>query len=254
MRLACLDYGGAGPPILILPGLAGDAIEWAHTASWLTERARVLVLDARGQGHSERLPDDVSPEAHLADTAYVVEALDLPPVVVIGHSVGGQRALMLAGERPDLVRGLVVADSGPGSDDGEVVRAVGDYLRSWPTPFESREAALEFFGDPPLKAGAWADSLEQRDDGLWPRWDADLMERSLREAFVGREYWREWESIKCPTLIVLTLVSAEEGKKMAARLPQAELVGLSHEEHDLHLHHPDEWRQALTAFLDKVDG
>lgn len=252
VQLACLDYGGEGPPVLILPGLAGHAGEWGETASWLTGRARVLVLDARGQGHSERHPEDVSPEAQLADTAFAVEQIGIAPVVVIGHSVGGQRAIMLAAERPELVRALVVADSGPGSDDEEVVRIVRDDLASWPAPFESKEAAVEFFGGPSLKAEAWADGLEQREDGWWPRWEADLMGRSLHEAFVGREYWEQWEAIRCPTLVVRTLVSEKEGKEMDERLPQAQVVSLGHSSHDLHLHCPEEWRRALTAFLDEV--
>ena len=252
VHLACLDFSGEGPPVLILPGLAAHAGEWAETASWLTDRARVLVLDARGQGHSERHPDVVSPEAHLADTAFVVEQLGIAPVVVIGHSVGGQRALMLAGERPDLVRALVVADSGPGADeDAEgIVTAVRDDLASWPVPFESREAAIEFFGGPSLQAEAWADGLEQHEDGWWPRWDLDVMERSLREAFVGRDYWEQWEAIRCPTLVVRTLVSEGEAKEMGERLSHAEVVGLGHRDHDLHLHRPEEWREALTSFLD----
>jgi pimeloyl-ACP methyl ester carboxylesterase len=254
--LACLDYGGEGPPVLILPGLAGHAGEWDETASWLTERARVLVLDARGQGHSERRPQDVSPEAHLADTAFVLRELRIAPVILIGHSIGGQRAIMLAGEHPDLVRALVVADSGPGAEeDAEgIVKAVRDDLASWPAPFESKEAAIEFFGGPSLKAEAWADGLEQREDGWWPRWEVDLMERSLREGFVGRNYWEQWESIRCPVLGVRALVGEAEHREMAERLPGAELVSLGHNDHDLHLYEPGEWREVLTAFLDGLDG
>jgi pimeloyl-ACP methyl ester carboxylesterase len=252
--LAVLDYGGDGPPVLILPGLAGHAREWAHTADWLTERARVLVLDARGQGHSERLPEDVSPEAHLADTAFAIERLGIAPAVVIGHSIGGQRAIMVAGERPELVRALVVADSGPGSEDDaeEIVQGTRDYLASWPVPFASKEAAMEYFGGPSLKAEAWADGLEQREDGWCPRWDLDLMTRSLREGFVGRDYWTEWEAIQCPTLAVRTLVGEEEHREMAQRLPHAQLVALGHSNHDMHLYEPDQWRRALTDFLDSI--
>jgi pimeloyl-ACP methyl ester carboxylesterase len=254
VHLACLDYGGSGSPILILPGLAAHAREWAETASWLTDRGRVLVLDARGQGHSERFPDDVSPEAHLADTAFVIEQLGIAPATVIGHSIGGQRAIMLAGGRPELVRTLVVADSGPGADDDAeaIVEAVRDDLASWPAPFESKEAAIEFFGGPSLKAEAWADGLEERNGGWWPRWDLDLLERSLREAFVGRDYWREWESIRCPALAVRTLVGEDEHREMGERLPHAQLVPLGHSDHDLHLNHPEEWRRALTEFLDRI--
>jgi pimeloyl-ACP methyl ester carboxylesterase len=250
--LACLDYGGPGPPVLILPGLAGHAGEWAETASWLTERARVLVLDARGQGHSERHPGDVSPEANLADTVHVIERLDIAPVIVIGHSIGGQRAIQLAGERPDLVRALVVADSAPSEGDEETVIGTRDYLASWPIPFESKQAAVEHFGGPTLKAEAWADGLEQREDGWYPRWDLDVMTQSLRESFT-RDFWREWASIRCPVLAVRTLIPKEDHREMAERLPHAEFITLDHSDHDLHLHHPEEWRKALVRFLDSRD-
>ena len=101
-----------------------------------------------------------------------------------------------------------------------------DDLASWPAPFESKQAAIEFFGGPSLKAEAWADGLEERNGGWWPRWDLDLLERSLREAFVGRDYWREWESIRCPVLAVRTLVDEDEHREMGERLPHAQLVPL----------------------------
>ena len=251
VSLACLDYGGEGPPVLILPGLGGHAGEWAETAGWLTERARVLVLDARGQGHSERHPDDVSPEAHVADTAFVIEQLGIAPAILIGHSLGGQRALMLAGEQPDLVRALVVADSAPREGDDETMDGTADYFDAWPKPFPSREAAIAHFGGPSLLAEMWADGLEERDGGLWPRWDAEVMGRTIREAF-SRDYWEQWEAIRCPTLGVRTLIGEDEHREMGERLPHAQFVALDHNEHDLHLHRPEEWRRALTGFLDGV--
>ena len=159
-QLACRDFGGRGPPVLLLHGLAGHAGEWAETASWLTERFRVLAPDARGHGRSERVPLDVSRAAHVADVVFVVERLQLGPVVLVGQSLGGHAALLAAAERPDLVRGLFVAEASPaGGDEGEVA-SVGKALASWPVPFPSREAAAEFFGGPSLRAEAWADGLE----------------------------------------------------------------------------------------------
>jgi hypothetical protein len=67
VRLAGLDFGGEGPAALLLHGLAGYAGEWAEAARWLTGRCRVLALDARGHGGSERSPADVSRAAHVAD-------------------------------------------------------------------------------------------------------------------------------------------------------------------------------------------
>ncbi|HWH96588.1 MAG TPA: alpha/beta hydrolase [Baekduia sp.] len=260
VRLAGIDFGGGGPPVLLLHGLAGYAGEWAQTAGWLTERARVVALDARGHGNSEPLPADVSRSAHVADAAFAVESLGLAPVVVVGQSLGGLTALLLAAERPDLVRGLVMVEAGAGgggdaSSHAANVAELGNSLRRWPVPFASRQAAVEFFGGPSLNAEAWAGGLARRDGGWWPRFDVDVMMRTLQEAD-SRSSWEQWERIGCPALVVrggdgsLPLADAEA---MVARARDAKLVEIADAQHDLHLDRPGEWREALSEFLDALD-
>lgn len=217
--------------MLLLHGLAGHAGEWAETARWLTERYRVVAVDARGHGHSERIPREVSRAAHVDDAVFVIERLGLGPVVLVGQSLGGHAALLVAAKRPDLVRGLVVADASPASGDDRAVVEVGEALAGWPVPFASR--------------------LEERDGGWWPRFDVGVMVRTLREA-VGWSYWPEWKSIRCPTLVVRAgdgVVSAADAEAMADRLPQARLVELAGAQHDLHLDRPTEWREVVEEFL-----
>src|SRR5579863_449772 len=96
VRLACLDFGGRGPSVLLLHGLAGHAGEWAESARWMTARNHVVAFDARGHGQSQRVPVDVSRAAHVADTVFVVEKLGLAPVTLIGQSLGGLTALLVA--------------------------------------------------------------------------------------------------------------------------------------------------------------
>jgi pimeloyl-ACP methyl ester carboxylesterase len=259
VRLAGLDYGGDGPSVVLLHGLAGYAGEWAETAGWLTESCRVVALDARGHGGSERLPPEVSPGAHVADAVFAVERLGLGPVVVVGQSLGGRTALLLAAQRPDLVRGLVLADAGPaGADEADVVEVdlgrLEQSLRRWPVPFASREAAVEFFGGPSLNAEAWAGGLERRDGGWWPRFEIEVMVRTLREA-VSRSLWEDWERISCPSLVVRAgdgSVAPGDAQAMAARGQHARLVELAGAKHDLHLDHPAEWREALTEFVESL--
>ena len=255
MRLAGLDFGGDGPPVLLLHGLAGHAGEWADTAAWLARRARVVALDARGHGGSERVPADVSPAAHVDDAVFAVERLELGPAVLVGQSLGGHTALLVAAERPELVRGLVVAEASPdGGDDDGGGGEVGASLRRWPVPFASREAAVEFFGGPSLNAEAWADGLELRDGGWWPRFDVEVMVRTLEEAF-RRSYWEEWERIACPTLVVRAgsgAITAAHARAMTDRLPRARLVEVAGAGHDLHLDRPAEWRRVLSEFLDSL--
>ena len=189
---------------------------------------RVVAFDARGHGRSERAPADVSRAAHIADAAYVVEHLGLAPCVVVGQSLGGVTAILLAAGRPELVGALVVAEAAPIAPDEATIERVERWLAAWPVPFPDCAAAVEFFGGPSLWADAWADGLEQRDDGWWPRFELAQIVRTLRAAR-GETFWREWEAIHCPTLVVAGKdgsLPADVAAKMLELLPQSRLESI----------------------------
>jgi pimeloyl-ACP methyl ester carboxylesterase len=117
------------------------------------------------------------------------------------------------------------------------------------------KAAVAFFGGPSPSAEAWAGGLEQRDGGWWPRFDADVMARTLREA-TGRSYGDEWERISCPVLVVRAgrgQLSAADAQAMVAHGQRVELFELPQAGHDLHLDSPEGWRAAVSRFLGVLD-
>lgn len=259
VRLAVLDFGGSGREVVLLHGLAGHAGEWEDTARWLTDKYRVIAPDARGHGRSERHPTDVSRSSYVEDASFLIEQLARPPVILVGQSLGGQTALLLAAQRPDLVESLVLADAGPGGAGSTeaALQAANDLGRSllrWPVPFPDRDAAIAYFGGPSLAAEAWADGLVHEGQGLRPSFDVPLMVETLRQA-VSRSYWDEWKSIRCPTLVVRAGrgdIDQNELDMMSDLLPQAEMVELPGAKHDLHLDQPEEWRQVVLRFLRTV--
>jgi pimeloyl-ACP methyl ester carboxylesterase len=165
--------------------------EWAAVTASLGGRLRTLALEQRGRGRSERVPSDVSRAAYVDDIIAMVGSFCTDhPVCLVGQSLGGHTALLAASERPDLVGSLVVVEATAGGPDKAAVERVRGWLDSWPRPFASREEALEFFGGG-QQGDSWVAGLEQRDDGLWPRFDDEVMLDSLA-ACEKRSWWVEW--------------------------------------------------------------
>lgn len=253
--ISVADYGGSGSPVLLLHGLAGHAEEWSETtAEWLTENHRVVALDVRGHGGSERRPDDVSIDALVGDVVAALTQLGAP-VVLVGQSLSGVTAIVTAARFPDLVRALVVVEASPQGlgpqQAAQHAQNVAEELRSWPAPFESRPAALAFFGGGTQAAAAWVAGLEETQTGLRARFDIDVLERMLRD-IDSRDWWDEWKQIRCPTLVLRGengSLREEAANRMAERLSYAEVVTVAGAGHDIHLDRPDAWQQTLTQFI-----
>lgn len=252
-RLCCLDFGGAGPVILLLHGLAGRGNEWQSTAQWLTQYGHVFALDQRGHGRSEKGLSDYSRAAYVQDVIAVIEQLRLAPVLLIGQSMGGQNAFLVAARYPHLVRALVVVEAGP-SPNPSAQHLVERWLSSWPLPFPSLADARSFFGGDTLYAHTWVEMLEERDDGYWPLCRPEDMLRSIEDQ-VTADYWAEWDRVVCPTLIVggaNSFVPQQDLQEMASRIPHGRYVQIPQAGHDLHLERPDLWKQTTEAFLEDM--
>jgi pimeloyl-ACP methyl ester carboxylesterase len=250
VHLAAFDYGGHGPSALLLHGLAGHAREWDDTAHWLRDRFRVVALEQRGHGRSERLPMDVSRAAYVEDVVRLAEWLGTDYALVIGQSLGGHTAFLLAARHPDLVERLVVAEASPEANP-QAPKQVRSDLVSWPVPFADREAAVGFFGGDTPRARAWVSGLAEAEDGFRPAFDIEVMASSLEEV-ASRSYWDDWSRVSCRTLIVrgehgdLALATAQ---KMRMEANDAELGEVRDAGHDLHLDRPEAWQAVVSAFV-----
>ncbi len=182
------------------------------------------------------------------------------PVVLVGHSLGGHTAMLLAAQRPDLVDRLVVVEATP-ERDAEAPERVRRWLSSWPIPFRSRSSAVDFFDTlgyfrSALAAKTWAAGLDERRDGLWSRFDIDVMVEALREV-AANDYWDQWRAIRCPTLVVRGehgSVSSEQADQMLERLSGTDLIEIADAGHDVHLDQPNRWCNAMTSFLRNTPG
>lgn len=249
--LEALDFGGEGPGVLLLHGLAGTAAEFEETAAWLTETHRVVALDQRGHGRSERRPGDLSRDAFVADAVAAIDELVHAPAVLIGQSLGAHTAFLVAAARPDLVCGLVVAEASPAEASPGQPEEIRRLLSAWPV-FPSRGAAQEFFGGDTPAGRGWARNLDETEKGLVAAFDVDVMVEAIAAA--SGERWEAWRRVQAPALIVRGEgggVPEEVAAEMLRTLPGAELVTLPGG-HDVHLDAPEAWRAAVNGFLARL--
>lgn len=136
--LHIVDYGGAGPHVVLVHGLAGATVNWNALAPGLTQRAHVVALDLPGFGLTPPWRD-YTLDTHVTAVAALVEALD-GPVELIGNSTGGLLCEMYASLHPDRVtRMVLIAPATP--------PVLPDPRIHWPTLARLTVEATPFLGE-----------------------------------------------------------------------------------------------------------
>lgn len=177
------DVAGVGPPVLLLHGLTSDRRRWAPVSALLQPRRTCVRPDLRGHGAST-LAGDVTLLAMAQDAAAVLDAVGAEAPAVVGSSLGGSVAAVLAMLRPEVAAVVVVDQPLRPSAYAPRIRALAPRLRGdgfadamlefeasldlGPLPAEAR-AALEASvrgADPALVLALWAPLLEGDDAAL----------------------------------------------------------------------------------------
>ena len=103
------DGNPDGPPLVLLHGITSSTASWDWLVPHVAADHRVLRLDFRGHGGSDRAPGSYDMPDYVSDAAALCEHVG-SPCTIIGHSLGGGTAAALAQQRPDLVRAVVLED------------------------------------------------------------------------------------------------------------------------------------------------
>jgi pimeloyl-ACP methyl ester carboxylesterase len=105
-----LRTGGAKPPLVLLHGLIGSGACWTPVARALESTCDVLMPDARGHGQSSTPPHGYRYDDHASDVMGLIRSLGLAAPIVMGHSMGGMTAAVVASRAAAGLRGVVLVD------------------------------------------------------------------------------------------------------------------------------------------------
>jgi pimeloyl-ACP methyl ester carboxylesterase len=113
VELSVIDRGAGQPTLVFMHYWGGSAETWSETINRLSELHRCVAFDFRGWGESGKGPLDYGLDALAADTLALIARLGLTNYVLVGHSMGGKVAQIVAAKRPSGLAGLVLVAPAP---------------------------------------------------------------------------------------------------------------------------------------------
>ncbi len=267
LRLHHVEWGAPdGEPLVMLHGIRLHAHCWGHFGRTFADRYRVLALDARGHGQSDwAQPQDYHLHDFYEDLHAVLEARKLPPVTLIGHSLGARAAMLYTHLHPERVARLVLVDMGPGLPAAASNR---DFSRVTETPqpqeFGSHEEAVDYLAA--LLSRAPREMIEESvRHGMRPAGDGTFAWRydpALGGVPLPRKDKREWdlwqavETIECPALLLYggdsRVVTPDIAGKVARVMANCRVERIENAGHALFTEQPEVFARSVGRFLDET--
>lgn len=251
--------GGDRVPVLLVHGLSSNARLWDGVAAHLAALGHpVVAVDLRGHGRSA----DVTEPEHgagptltaAADVASCAAALGWERAVVAGQSWGGNVAVQLAADHPELVGGLALVDGGwlhlgasfAGIDEAWAALAppVFDGLTAVALRARLRESHPDWWT---AAIDATMASLEELPDATVRPWLARERHREILASMVEHRPRTLYPKIRCRCLLLVADRSRPGPDEAVGLLPDAELVEFPGGDHDLHAQHPDRVAELIAG-------
>jgi pimeloyl-ACP methyl ester carboxylesterase len=245
---------GSGPPLLILHGLFGSGRNWSTPAQRLATAHRVFALDARNHGASP-WADSMTYADMTQDVQAFQAARGLGPAAVIGHSMGGKTAMLLALNHAEAVERLVVVDVAPVTYPPALAAYV-QAMRAVDLAGVSRRAEVDAqlagaITSPAERAFLLQNLVLENGRAHW-RLNLPVLERFMPE-LSGFPEPTAGVSFVGPALFVAgersSYVRPEHRPAIERLFPQARIVQVPQAGHWLHAERPDAFLALVAPFL-----
>jgi len=262
-----LDWGGSGPPLILIHATGFLAALWRPIAERLASRFRVIAIDQRGHGDSDKPPSGYSFEIFARDLQYVIEALELERPLAAGHSSGASTIVVHAAEHPGVISRAVLIEpilprpdwytSPPGGRTNLSLAASARQRR--PVWRDADEAFASYRKKETFRI--WREDVLRIyvEEGMRPREDGRVelkcppeVEAQVFEAVRVPDFWSLLPTMECPSLFVWGAESHLHGRGLdgaAEAVSNGRNVIVPETTHFLPQERPDEVARLMEEFL-----
>lgn len=240
----------SGETVLFLHGLGSSSQDWEKQVDAFTSEYRVMTIDMRGHGQSDKPHEPYSMSVFASDVKELLSRQGIEKVHLVGLSMGGMIGFQLAVDSQELIQSMTIINSGP----GVVIKTFKDRFSVWLRFLIVRFMGMKKMGEtiaPRLFVEPEQEALRQLFVQHWAQNDPKAYMNAMR-AIVGWDVEDRIHTINCPTLIIAsdqdyTPVSAKES--YMKKMPSATLHIVENAHHAVPVEHPDVINEVLMSFI-----
>lgn len=249
------EIHGYGDPVLCIPGLGSDANTWAPFVAEFGNEYRILILENRGAGRSSKPADGYTTEQMARDAVELLNQLGIGRTHVLGKSMGGMIAQIIAARYPEKVRSLVLASTLMKHDEnGKTLLQKGREIAEKEGLFAAYREAF-YLSHSKEYCNTHQERLKEVEALLSQIDSTDLIRGYLGQSIACENHdSRSLASqIKAPALVMVgnedTITTPLHSEELAAAIPRSELVILPHGAHGFWREFPQEVNGIVRDFL-----
>ncbi len=264
-------WEGKGKTILCIHGLTANCHFWDCLASALSPTHKVIAMDLRGRGLSDKPPTGYSIKHHCEDIAALLEDLNISQLVLMGHSLGAFISLAFAAQFPQRIDHLILVDGGGKLSDTQMAKVfagIKPSLDRLGQTFPTFEDYISLMKQAPFLQ-PWNSYME-----TYFRYEVEEVEGGVRSRVHPKHIEEEIGNLKkedstkfyskvlCPVLILRAtkgmlseddfVLPEDVARRMESEIRNAKRVDLENTNHYTILFHPNSIRdQVILNFLEK---
>jgi len=247
------EVHGEGAPVLLLHGLGSSTKDWEYQVPALSKDYKVYTVDCRGHGQSEKPKGKYTIPLFTNDVIAFVEKMGLTDLNIIGLSMGGMMAFQFVTDRPDLIKSVVILNSGPEFK----IKTFKQSMMVWQRKIIMKTMGLPAMSKVLAKRLFPEKGQEEVREIFYQRWitnDKDAYYRSFL-ALINWGVKEKLPEIKCPVLVLTAdmdytpVAYKEEYTKL---IPKGKVQVIKNSRHTTPFDQPEQLNVALSDFLKEV--
>jgi pimeloyl-ACP methyl ester carboxylesterase len=244
------EMTGEGDPILFIHGLGSSTRDWEEQVPVFSQKYKIITIDLRGHGQTDKPKGPYSMKMFAEDIAELLKKLGINSTHILGISLGGGVAFQMAVDYPELVKSLIIVNSGIEIPMDSFKMKLEAFKRTFIVKLVGMKKMGKVLA-PRLFIKPEQEDLRKKLIERWAENDKKAYLIALR-ALMGWSVRDQLKKIKFPTLVIGSdedYAPSSVKEEYTALIPNARFIEIKDARHAVSIEKPKEFNEIVMSFL-----